>query len=52
MVINSYKLFKEALVHKGEDYVDRPIVPIFEEQFKNKGRVCCILLKELPEFIS
>ncbi len=48
VIINSYKLVKEALVHNGMDYEDRPAVPLFEELVGNRGSVCCILLKKLP----
>ncbi|XP_034556261.1 cytochrome P450 2J6-like [Notolabrus celidotus] len=39
VVINGYKLVREALVEKGEDYVDRPVIPLFEATFGNKGLV-------------
>ncbi|XP_071392680.1 cytochrome P450 2J2-like [Centroberyx affinis] len=39
VVINGYKLVREALVEKGEDYTDRPVIPLFQETFGNKGLV-------------
>ncbi|XP_029005197.1 cytochrome P450 2J4-like [Betta splendens] len=39
VVINGYKLMREALVDNGEDYTDRPIVPFFEAIVGNKGLV-------------
>ncbi|XP_028300132.1 cytochrome P450 2J2-like [Gouania willdenowi] len=39
VVLNSHKLIKDALVHQGEDFVDRPVIPLFEAMFKNKGIV-------------
>uniref|UniRef100_A0AAX7TFT3 Uncharacterized protein n=1 Tax=Astatotilapia calliptera TaxID=8154 RepID=A0AAX7TFT3_ASTCA len=37
VVINSYKFVKEALVQQGDDFIDRPTVPLFEELFGNEG---------------
>ncbi|XP_013863512.1 cytochrome P450 2J6 [Austrofundulus limnaeus] len=39
VVINGYKNVREALVEQGEDFVDRPIIPLFSEFFRNKGLV-------------
>ncbi|XP_045897332.1 cytochrome P450 2J4-like, partial [Micropterus dolomieu] len=39
VVINGYKLVREALVHKGEDYIDRPIIPMAEALNGNRGLV-------------
>uniref|UniRef100_A0A7N6B2C3 Uncharacterized protein n=1 Tax=Anabas testudineus TaxID=64144 RepID=A0A7N6B2C3_ANATE len=39
VVINGYKLVREALVENGEDYTDRSNFPVFEEFIGNKGLV-------------
>uniref|UniRef100_UPI003AAB2A06 cytochrome P450 2J4-like n=1 Tax=Centroberyx gerrardi TaxID=166262 RepID=UPI003AAB2A06 len=39
VVINGYKLVREALVERVEDYTDRPVIPLFQEAFRNKGLV-------------
>ncbi|XP_066548414.1 cytochrome P450 2J2 isoform X2 [Amia ocellicauda] len=37
--LNGYKLVKEALVHDGDSFADRPEIPLFVDIFKNKGLV-------------
>ncbi|XP_075895311.1 cytochrome P450 2J2-like [Nelusetta ayraudi] len=39
VVLNGYKRVREALVEKGENFVDRPSIPLFEESFGNRGLV-------------
>ncbi|XP_041646823.1 cytochrome P450 2J4-like [Cheilinus undulatus] len=39
VVINGYELVREALVQRGEDYTDRPNVPIFDALVGNRGLV-------------
>ncbi|CAJ1060176.1 cytochrome P450 2J6-like [Xyrichtys novacula] len=39
VVINGYKPLREALVERGEDYIDRPTLPLFVEAAGNKGLV-------------
>nr|XP_029137192.1 cytochrome P450 2J6-like [Labrus bergylta] len=39
VVINGYKLVREALVQKGKDYVDRPFVPLSYAMMGDKGLV-------------
>ncbi|XP_066548422.1 cytochrome P450 2J2-like [Amia ocellicauda] len=36
IVLNGYKLVKEALVQHGDDYVDRPSLPISEDMYPRK----------------
>ncbi|KAM3618960.1 uncharacterized protein V6R79_000964 [Siganus canaliculatus] len=39
VVLHGYELLKEALVHKGGDFVDRPAVPMFEKVIGNRGLI-------------
>lgn len=39
VVINGYKPVREALVERGEDFIDRPVIPLFEAFSGNKGTV-------------
>ncbi|KAM4739531.1 cytochrome P450 2J4-like [Anableps anableps] len=39
VIINGYKLAREALVLKGENFTDRPSIPLFEALVGNKGLV-------------
>lgn len=38
VVITGLPLIKEALVHKDQNFVDRPVMPIRERIFKNCGK--------------
>ena len=37
VVVNGYKLVREALVERGEDYADRPYLPLLYEAIGSKG---------------
>ncbi|XP_030228881.1 cytochrome P450 2J2 isoform X2 [Gadus morhua] len=37
VVVNGYKLMREVLVKRGEDYTDRPIIPIIYDVNETKG---------------
>ncbi|TWW57689.1 cytochrome P450 2J4-like [Takifugu flavidus] len=39
VVLNGYKTVREALVEKGENFVDRPLIPLFEAFAGNRGLV-------------
>ena len=39
VVINGYRLVKEALAVCGDDYVDRPSLPLFEAVLGNSGKL-------------
>ncbi|XP_027883520.1 cytochrome P450 2J1-like isoform X2 [Xiphophorus couchianus] len=39
VVINGYKLVRETLIVQGENFPDRPNIPLFEEVFQNKGLI-------------
>uniref|UniRef100_A0A3B3CYF5 Cytochrome P450 n=1 Tax=Oryzias melastigma TaxID=30732 RepID=A0A3B3CYF5_ORYME len=39
VILNGHKQVKEALIQKGDDFVDRPSIPLFEQFYSNKGIV-------------
>ncbi|XP_070816717.1 cytochrome P450 2J4-like [Chaetodon trifascialis] len=39
VIVNSFKFVREALVQRGEDFVDRPVLAIFNDILHNKGLV-------------
>ncbi|XP_015225117.1 PREDICTED: cytochrome P450 2J1-like, partial [Cyprinodon variegatus] len=39
VIISGYKFTREALVQQGENFVDRPSIPIFEDLIGQKGLV-------------
>uniref|UniRef100_A0A3P9CIH4 Cytochrome P450, family 2, subfamily P, polypeptide 6 n=1 Tax=Maylandia zebra TaxID=106582 RepID=A0A3P9CIH4_9CICH len=47
VVVNGYKSVKEALVQKGEDLIDRPVIPIFELA-ENRGGVGLVMSNGYP----
>ncbi|KAG7233972.1 hypothetical protein INR49_028686, partial [Caranx melampygus] len=65
VVISGHKLVREALVEKGEDYTDRPIIPLFNNLIGNRGEpfnaqplihnavsnvICCLVFGERFEY--
>uniref|UniRef100_A0A096LQX0 Uncharacterized protein n=2 Tax=Poecilia TaxID=8080 RepID=A0A096LQX0_POEFO len=39
VVINGYKLVRETLIQQGENFTDRPNIPLFEAVAQNKGLI-------------
>lgn len=39
VIISGYKFTREALVQQGENFVDRPSIPIFEDLIGQKGAI-------------
>ncbi|XP_029473970.1 cytochrome P450 2J2 [Rhinatrema bivittatum] len=39
VVLNGFELVKEALVHQGEAFAGRPVIPLFYDSFKEFGLV-------------
>uniref|UniRef100_A0A3B3YAZ2 Uncharacterized protein n=2 Tax=Poecilia mexicana TaxID=48701 RepID=A0A3B3YAZ2_9TELE len=39
VIINGYNLVRETLIQQGENFIDRPNIPLFEALFENKGLV-------------
>ncbi|XP_030626551.1 cytochrome P450 2J2 [Chanos chanos] len=39
VVLNGHKVVKEAFIQQGDNFADRPSLPIFEDVFGNKGVV-------------
>lgn len=47
VVINGYKLVRETLIEQGENFIDRPNIPLFEDLVGNKGDIIYVLGQKL-----